>query len=279
MKQLYSNPIANQSTLFNIPRGQYGALAVEFSGVANTGQTLALADCGAVKLSFNNEEVINVDFEFLALANNLYGGVTKFSSVTAGAFYIFAVIPLSAWFDSANILDVSETDNAYLRLDYSTASTKALSGNVRVYGKVKYGVMNYLHKIINRNVNVSGATTFSDSLLIPNISQVYLKNPSASNVTDIQIIKDNDVIVDASTDLVQAYSDYIHQVETSQTLVAVEMGETKDIREVLGNSIQYKYVFSGAGILNQYISYYVFTKDKAIESQSKTLQKIKSNIS
>ncbi len=276
MRLLHSVPISNQSTTFYLPVAQYGSLVVEYNVTTSTGNAMTRANAGNVILNFNNKDVVNVDAEFLNLVGNLYGGVTKFVSTTAGANYMFTPIPLSSWSDSTNILDVSENDKCYIKLDFSSLSAISASGSVNIYGKTKLGVMNYLHKITSRNIIVSGATTFTDSMLVNNVSQLYLKAPS--NVSNVQILKDGETIVDCSVELINNYSDFVHQLESTQSLIAIDFAETKDLREVLGTQISYKYTFTAATTLNQYFSFLEFTQAKAIESKNKTLNKIQSKL-
>ena len=74
-------------------------------------------------------------------------------------------------------------------------------------------------------------------------------------------------------DVLISYSDFIHQLETTNNTLAVDFVESRDIREAIGATVNYKYVFTGAGILQQYFSYIDFTPAKASESSAVLAQK------
>lgn len=275
MRLLHSVPSTNGSLTFFLPKGQYGSIMIEYDLDAALGVTLTRAQMGNIILNWNGDNVINVDAEILNLLDNVYGGTAEFSAAVGGATRMSVFIPLAQWFDSLNVYDIGEKDQVYIKLDFPTIAlaTNVDSGSVRVYAKNKVGVMNYLHKIISRSVVSAGATTIADTYPVNNISQLYLKNPAAL-VSNIQITKDNDTVVDAPTAVLNAYSDWIHLLESTNTTIVIEFGESKDIRENVGSQISYKYTFTGAGTLAQYFSYIEFTPIKAIESRAKAGQKL-----
>jgi len=267
MKLLYSVPVSNQSATFYLPVGLYGTLQVEYDVVTSTGQTMTRADAGNILLNWNGEDIINVDAEILNLLDNVYGGVAEASFQTAAANRMTVIIPCGFWFDSTNAYYVNNKDRVYLKLDFSSLSAKCSSGNIRIYAKPKLGVMNYIHKIIKRSVIASGAGSVSDVIPINNVAAIYYKNPSGANVSEIQLNKDDETFVDSAVKNLNAYSDWIHLLESTNNTIAVDLCESKDIRESVGNQLSYKYSFTGAGTLEQYISFIVFTPFKAAESK------------
>jgi len=154
-----------------------------------------------------------------------------------------------------------------LKLDFAALSAKCTSGNIRIYAKPKLGVMNYIHKMIKRSVIASGAGTISDVIPIQNVAAIYYKNPTGSNVTEIQLNKDDETFVDAKVNTLNSYSDWIHLLESTNNTIAIDLCESKDIRESVGNQLSYKYTFSNSGTLEQYISFIQFTPLKSAESK------------
>jgi len=254
MKLLWQDNLANLTTNFTVPRGQYGLFLIRYSGVAATGQTVATTDLGNVILNANGNDKINVDVDLLSQLANVYGGAVEASSAAGGNFAFSILIPTGAWFDAKNIYDISANDKVYFKLDYpNLTSAKIVSGTVSVYAKPRHGVMNYWHKILSRAVVSGGAGVITDTLPVANISEVYLKNPAAL-ISQVQLVKDGKVYVDGDVNAELAYSNWIHLLESSVTLLAVEFVESKDVREAISNNLSYKYQFTGAGNLAQYYS-------------------------
>ena len=276
MKLLHSVPVANSALSFFLPKGQYGKIIIEYDLDAAAGVTITKAQLGNVKLAWNGEDVINIDAEALSGMNNLYGGVAKFAAAAGGATRCMIVIPCGMWWDRKHVYDVGANDDVNINLSFSAIAAAAVSdsGDVRVYGKLQTGQMDYLHRIVQRNVTFSGAGTLADTYPISNISQVYLKDPATLLVTQIQIQKDDETIVDAETDIVNEYSDFIHQVETTSTMVAIELAESGSIGEALGGQVSYKYTVSGATTVEQYFSFIDWVPDKTAESSLRAKNKM-----
>lgn len=253
MKQLKRENMSNGSLSYQLEKGQWGLFAVRFEGTNATGQTVSLADLGQVILRWNGIDLVNVDFEFLNLVSNLYGGVAEFSSTTGGAFKATAYITTGLWFDTQNIYDVGDEDKVEFVLQFQGAVSKISSGAVEILGKPRRGIMSYQHKILKKTVVSSGAGSVPDTIPVNNISQVYIKNPSAL-VNRVQIQKDGKVYVDGSVGAIQSYSDWIHLLETPSSIVAIELTESKDVREAIGGAVYYNFQFTGAGNLEVYYS-------------------------
>lgn len=275
MKLLHSVPASNGSMNFYLPKGQYGVLAVEYDLDAAAAVTLTRANLGNVILNWNGRDIINVDAEILNLLNNVYGGASEFSASTGSTTRATIYLPVGEWFDSQNIYDVGENDRVLVKLDFPDLADAANvdSGNVNIYGKNKLGVMNYLHYILARPVVASGAATLADNYMINNVANMYIKNPAAL-LSNIQITKDDETMVDAPPETLISYSSFIHQLESSSNTLAIDFVESLDVREALGVSVSYRYTFTGAGTLEQYFSFLEFTPQKSNESQIRTHNKI-----
>lgn len=263
MKLLHAVPALNGSLTFYVPKGQYGFFQIVFDLDAAAGVTITRANLGNIKFNWQGSDVFNVDAELLSLLGNVYGGISEFSAVAGGATRCSIFIPCGAYWDSQNIYDVHDNDRVYFELTFPALTAAVIdSGFVKVYGKDKVGVMNYLFNIMPRPVVSSGAAVLSDTYEINNVISIFMKNPAAL-VSNIQIDKNNRTIYNAPTTEIQAYSDWIHQLETTNTTLALEFAESKDIREALGSSIRYQMTFTGAGTLAQYFAFIEFTPEKA----------------
>lgn len=274
MRLVNSAPLANGTLTFFLPKAQIGNIMIEYTPVAAAGVTLTRANYGNVILNWNGKDVVNVDSEILNLLDNVYGGVSEFTPVIAALSRMSTFVPCGQWFDNYNVYDVGDKDQVYIKLDFPDLANPAIvaSGSVSIYIKEKIGIQNYLHNIISRFIPVAGASTLADTYPVNNISQVYFKAPTI--LTQAQIIKDGQTIVDCPIAALNSYSNWIHLLETTNATIAVEFGESKDLRENLGAQVQYKYTFSGAGTLAQYFSFIEFTPNKAAESKAKASAKL-----
>ena len=251
MKQLFRVPATQGNLSYQLEKGQFGLFLIRFEGTNATGQAVTLADLGSVVLRWNGQDVVNVDFEFLNMVSNLYGGVSEFSSTTGGAFKASAFIPTGIWFDSQNIYDIGDEDKVEFVLNWNTA--KIASGSVYIFGKPRRGVMSYLHGIYKRTIVSGGAGDISDSIPVENITQFYIKNPTAL-INTLQVARDGKAVVDGYVGALQSYSDWIHLLEASSNLIAIEFVESKDLREVVSTGITYKINTTGAGNIESYYS-------------------------
>ena len=266
MKLLWTDQLANLSTTYNVARGQYGLFLIRYSGTAAAAYTVTTTDLGNVIFNWNGNDKINVDVDLLSQLGNVYGGAIESSSSVGGAFAFSIVIPTAAWFDSKNIYDISQGDSVYFKLDYPLlTAAKVASGSVSIYAKPRTGVMQYIHKILSKSVVSSGAGIITDSLQVPNIIETYIKNPAAL-ISNLQLSKDNKLKVDGDTASELAYSNWIHLLESSITLLAIEYAESMNVQEANSNNLQYKFTFTGAGNLAHYYSAIEYTPQKTAES-------------
>lgn len=266
MKLLFNDNLTNLSTTYNVSRGQYGFIMLRYAGTAQAAQDVLLSDLGNVILNHNGNDIINVDAELLSLLANIYGGAIEATHAVGGAFAYTIPVPVAAWFDSKNIFDVGENDKVYIKADFpSLTGAKVASGNIAIYAKPRKGIQSYFHKILSRSVVSGGSGIITDTINTSNISELYVKNPAAL-VSQVQITKDGNVFVDGDVASELAYSNWIHQLESSGTTLAVEFVESKDLREAVGQNLVYKYTFTGAGNLAQYYSAIEFSAQKQGES-------------
>jgi hypothetical protein len=251
MKQLFRQSATIGSLAYQSEKGQFGLYLVRFEGTAQTGQNVSLADLGNFVFRWNGEDINNIDFEFLNLVSNLYGGVSEFSSTTGGSFKASAFVPTGLWFDSQNIYDVGDEDKVEIVMNWNTA--KIASGNVYIFGKPRKGIMSYLHGLYKRTIVSGGAGTIIENIPVENIATLYIKNPTAL-ISKLQVARDGKVVVDGSIGALQSYSDWTHLLEQSSNLLAIEFVESKDVREAISGGVNLIFETTGSGNIEVYYS-------------------------
>lgn len=276
MKLLFNSAASNGSFQFFVPNGQYGGFVVIYNVTNAAGVTMDRTNFGTITTQWAGKDVLSsIDVDFLNRIDNVYGGVSAFSSAIGAAAYCFTYIPVSAWFDAVNVLDVAPGDSFSVKCQFSDLADVAIcaGGSVSVYGIPKVGVMNYLHKMSIRNVTLGGAGSQADTFPINNVGEVYLKDAVTNLVTRYILQKDGTTMVDASAADLVALSDWIHTLETTNSIIAIELAQSKNIEEVVGKMISYEVTVSGATVVPQYFSFYEFTPGK-VESSFATSQRI-----
>lgn len=258
MRLLFSQAFSGSSLTFFLPNGNWGAFMLVFRGT-NGAVAKTRDDVGNVNLTWQGVPLINVDYEFLSFLTDLKGGVSTFSSVALGAFNTSIYLPCGEFKDKNNIYRITEKEKVYFKLDFPLLSD--IVGQVYIYGIPKEGIMNYQYCLTSRNVSAGASGTISDVHRLQNVSQIYLKDHTL--VTSAQILKDNQTLIDGLIPDLQILSDYSNQVETSNALIEMDINRSRDIREVLGSEINFKYAFTGAATLGQYFAYTQLTPQNA----------------
>jgi len=254
MRQLWTDNLINGQTTYKLEPGQFGNFLIRYSGIAQAGKTVALTDCGNVVFNIKGESKINVDVELLSQAANLYGGYIEVSSVAGGAFAFSIVIPGGYWYDKKNVWNILDGLRAFFQLTYGNMNAALIvSGTVVIYGKPQAGIQSYYHKILSNPIVASGAATLTNSISEQNIIALYVKDPTA--LTDsLQITKDKILHFDGDTVSELVWSNWIHNLESASTLLALEFAESGNIMEANSLSLGWQYHFTAGGTLEQYYS-------------------------
>src|SRR5690606_30153022 len=247
MRLLYSAPVSNRSLTYFLPNGSWGGFLLVYEFTNDTGNQATRADLGNVNLTRNGTPLINVDAEMLSYLNDLKGGFATFSSTQGSTGYAAILIPCGHFNDRNNAYLIRQSDKVYFKLDYGSLTDLAVSGNVRIYGLPKEGIQNYLYCITQRNVVAGGASTIADVHRLDNVAQMYLVN--FSSVSQATIIRDNQTLIDALISDLKAFSDVNNQVETSTSIIELDLNLSKNVTEVISREIEFKYQFSGASTL------------------------------
>jgi hypothetical protein len=273
MRLLYSSPFSAGSLTFFLPKGSYGSFQIAYRGT-NGATAKTRADLGNVQLTYNGNPIVNVDAELLSFLNDLKGGFSTFTSTANSTLNAQINVPCGRFGDNNNSYSVQDKDKVYFKLDFPNLTN--ITGTVYIYAVPKLGIQNYLYCLTSRNVVAGGAGVLSDVHRLPNVSEIYLKNTSI--VSSIQIVRDNQTIVDGLREDIQAFSDFVNQVEASNSIIEIPMNISKDVREVLSQEILYKYSFSSGGTLQQYFAYNVLTPQQAVISASEINAEVQKKI-
>ncbi len=265
MRLLYSQPFSAGSLTFFLPKGSWGSFIITFRGT-NGSTAKTRADLGNLQLTYNGNPIVNVPVEFLSYLADLKGGFSTFTSTANSTLNASIVVPCGAFGDNNNSYVITDKDKVYFKLDFANMTSGGVTGNVYIYGIQKLGIQNYLHCITSRNVVASGAGVISDVHRLPNVSAIYLM--STTNITDIQIVRDNVTLYDGNKTDLQSWSDWYNQVEASNTIIELPMNLSKDVREVISQEILFKYNFSAPATLQQYFAYNILTPNQAVISAS-----------
>jgi hypothetical protein len=280
MNLLSTTNVSNNTVSFTLPSGQYGMLAVVYDVVTSVSKTASLASCGNVRLNWTGEDIINVPARIINLLNNLYGGVAEaiFASAASNRVTIFITPGLA--YDAKTVYDIGQNDNVTLTLDFTALAALSASGTVKIYGIPKIGVMSYIHKLLPKFCIAQSAGVVPDSIPVNNISEFIMDDPATNLVTGVQIIKDNITVVNCQSILdLQARNNFIHLVETAVTnVLAVDLAESKDLREVTGGTLQFQITFSGAATLPLYYGFCSYTGQKLVESQSRATKMLNQKV-
>jgi hypothetical protein len=254
MRQLHNDNLSVLTTTYNASAGRFGNFLLRYSGTAQTGQTVSLANCGNVMVNVKGDSKVNVDVELLSQAANLYGGYIEASSTIGAAFAFSVVIPAGYWFDKKNVFDIASGEKTFFKMDYPNMTSALIaSGTVVLYGKPQAGIQSYYHKILGAPISVSGSIQKTDSIVEQNIISAYLKDPT-SLIDTMQMSKDGNLIFDGDVVSELVWSNWIHNVEVASTLMALEFAENGNIASANSGVLSYNLHFTGPGVLPLYYS-------------------------
>lgn len=273
MRLLYSLPFIASTLTFFIPNGNWGGFLLVYRGTNNS-TPKTRANVGNVNLTWNGTPLINVDYELLSYLSDLKGGVSTFTSTASSTFKTAVFIPCGAYGDSNNSYFINDSQKVYFKLDF--ASLADITGQVYIYGIPKAGVNNYHYCLTSRNVTSSGVGTIADVHRLNNVSALYLKGHSI--VDNTQILQDGNTVFDGMTTDLQMLSDFTNRVETSNSLIELDLNRSKDVREIISSEINFKYSFNTSGILEQYFAYTVLTPTLASLSTANFQKDVKVKI-
>jgi len=245
MKQLRSHNILSGPANLKVPAGQYGALALRFSGTNQAGQTLTLANCGNITATWRSVSFMSVPVTEMNILNAHVGGVPE-SATAAGAAFTHTVVILPSYVGDGNVFDVVETDEFYISVDLSgVTGVIVASGTVTLLGLPQLGAMAYLPHIMSQVANVPASGSFQYDINHDNCAFILLS--ALTNVSRQEIVRDRLVEVSCTPAEGLAMSNYFDRLETARTDdILFNMVHSGMFDESLADDVHIN-IFAGAG--------------------------------
>jgi len=264
---------------FDVPAGMYKEFLLIYRGTNVAAGDTTLADLGSVVMRRNGIPKVAVPVSVLATLNNEYRGVASFSNVNGGAVFAMIPLPCGQFKKSENNVYAVEEQELTIELTFAelASATGWSAGTVEVYGVPQIGVEKYEYQLISHDFVLGAAGTIQPkTITIPNILQLILTNTNLAS--NINITKDGKLAFNTAVDVSQAYSDMIHELETTIANTSIlEFAQSGDIREAVGSSIRVEATSTGAGTFNVYTGSLIFNNDKTVRSIAKANAEIQRN--
>ena len=232
-----------------IPKGSYRALILELVGVNNTGVTLTNAEVGRLRITRGGIEQCNMDFVDLLNFNNADGGVAFFTSTVAAAVNAQARFLFYMAGDLQNIMKF-ERGEGRINFQFNPAAMTKLagagSGTMNIYGVTSKGVEKYQIKTFEFSQLIGASGSISTPLLsASNVDRIYFR--TASQFSQIQIQKDDIMLITASGDALKNDTAFKYRLETAPAFIIVDMSYTKSYAELISDKTLFYLTSTGAG--------------------------------
>lgn len=258
-----------------LEKGQWGLFQIAIKGTNATGQQLPFDNVNVV-IRWNGKDILNADYNFLLYLSNVYGGYVPITNTQGGSIDACCFLPTGLWFDPSNVWDVGDEDKVEFQITWD--ASKVSSGTITILGKRKTGMMSYIHGIYKRTILLGVGDNF-DNIEVENITNYYIKLPSPppdiNHLTNIQIARDNKIVIDCSGRHLLYYSNWIHLMEVNnEFFVAIDFVETKDIKDAVGKNLSIKITNTWGTTtwnLNTYYSVLIPRPDKLEISLARSL--------
>lgn len=238
MRQISSCSLAQTSLNCDIQKGNYSAIVLHFSGNNNAGKTVDLTKFGRLRLLRDSSDICNIDVQDLGNINNAEHGFIKSDSVVSGAFDIQVRYDFAKPNDLSNVIRFTQT-NGQLNFNFNTSAMTefVLNGTLTVYGIVAKGVERYVRCFFDASQTLGDVgSIISPVLRYDNIDSVYFR--TKSDLSYIQIQKDNYSLVNASSDALLGDTEYTYSLESAVTFILKKLNPTQETAEVISNTIQ-----------------------------------------
>jgi hypothetical protein len=175
MKQLRSHNMAAGPANLKVPAGQYGALALRFSGTAAAGVTVTTAMYGNLTATHRSGGVMSVPVAQVHILNSHVGGVAEAASAIGGAF-AHTIVILPTYVNDGNVFDVVETDEFWLSVDLAGIAAPAVivAGNLQLLGLPQIGAQAYMPHVFSQTANVPATGQFTYDVQHDNCGFVML---------------------------------------------------------------------------------------------------------
>ena len=259
--------------------GLYHSLFINFSGTAKDVVSVLPDALKAIRVTYRGQDIVNADAQFFILLNRLKSATSLNNSSNEGGTFNFNIlVPFYSYTNKNNSLPVTANDNVQLTLDW--VNDNISDGTVTVYGIHTNVPFGYFARYMRQDLNAALGVN-REEFKRTNIESVYLThthNELQTNITNIQQIKNSNLLVDASpTDLLQNQltrnqKDSIANfggvgAMTNVGILELPYTGMNTIQETMGNRFEILYSLSAALNLRQYIVSIEFDSNVREESQ------------
>lgn len=234
-----------------LPAGRYWGFIIAIEGTTAAGITFAEADLPFTRLMYDGDQYQGAPGDFYHNWMDLYGGArATFSGSANSAEYVEYLVPCG-FPGQPNVHLVPNGDISHLSIDFGLDNADwDTNPTYTVYAKMQPGVLRSYDLFISRqNRNVSAAARDNFDLTGKNLAALYIRNPD-SVIGEVTLELDGDTVIDSiDFDHLNAWTDYIRRVETSQNLAEYNAFERAggQFRGAINQQASMDIEFTGAG--------------------------------
>jgi hypothetical protein len=250
MRLIHSEAITNLFAFKKLPSSTYRGLFVRFSGTNQAGKAVTRADLGRVRWNRNGTDEVNVTVDELLYYNDLKRAVAEFNSTVGGVFSASFYVPRHLAFDLFGGEFISP-DSTYVQFDFPNIGTAAASGTVEISAVEGYSPAQYVHKLIQRNVQAGGAGTTPQEVEMKNISSLYVVENA--NISRVQVTADNREEINNSQAVLKAYSNNTNNVETAIPFYELRLNKFNQISPGLNSEIKIQFDVTAAVNIDMFV--------------------------
>lgn len=269
MKQLRSHNMLAGPANLKVPAGQYGALALRFSGTAAAGVTVTLAMYGNLTGTFRSTGFMSTPVAQMHTLNQHVGGVAEAASAV-GAAFSHTIMILPSYVGDGNVFDVVETDEFYLSVDLAGISAATIAaGNLQLLGLPQIGVMAYLPHVLSQTANVPASGQFEYDIHHDNCGFIMLA--TLANCRQFEIMRDRLTEVQCTPAEALASSNYFDRLEVARTDdVLFNMVHSGLFDESLADDVRVKIYANAGGVAAPVITAVCYDPTPDLYARSKS---------
>lgn len=243
---------------FTVEAGNYAGLLLVVEGTTASGQTLAAADFGPVRVLRSGREIVNASMDFLHSLTDIKGGYPpKLTGQAAQAERFGMIVPFYAS-GFPNVLQIEQSTELVVELDFPSVLNTRFGANAatfQLYGlQVDDVAETYEPNIVPNDQVGAGAGTVKSTLNRPNVLAVYLKDGS-SVIDRVQLQVDGRNVIDNLSDaILRDLTNIWNQIETSgQNWAEMLVAENSRPETTISRSAELTTEFTGSGTVNVYV--------------------------
>jgi hypothetical protein len=242
-----SNLLAGPASLELRP-GQYAGFMVRIAGLTAAGAAPTLANFGTLGVRYKRGRIFSTTLSAAQEMDTLDFGLVESAIGAAGGnpITISAIIPASRVGDG-NIFQVGDNDGYELTLDLNgIAAANVASGTVTAFGIPAQGVQKYIPQVFSTVPSIPASGFQNLNLKYENVSALYLF--TLTNLDLITVIRDGQVLVDASVAEMLALSNMDNRIEAAHTTgLKIDLNRSGALGEQLSDDLIVKLTATAGG--------------------------------